>query len=358
MNSKLPILVAAIAIAAVAGASTIMLMQDHEIGSQTYSVGDMQVTVTGDLMEGEGIVCEVKENRISFTSAEKGEWTVFDRDKPSSTDKAMYKKYKGDRYSGDSVSLDHPGYGSFDVKVDTGNGTLEGSVTVDGTVKRHYEWQCRGEEFSIDVSFKYCDYLAYQSKDVNRYASNRDRSVFVDNCNGLTDTISERISFLTEGLSEYMRANVILAFVQECFEYPPNTMSGSVALMSGDMYLTGHSDYTMYPIETLFYNAGDCEDTSILAASLFRSAGLQSALLMVPGHAMVCVAIDEMEETIPYGSFELYHSNVRGHEYYVCETTTNVAVDIGLGSSQDFGDEGIPYHMHPSEDRIHGMFIL
>ena len=360
MNKTLLIVISALAIIAIV-ASVFLMTEPSEketVSSETYSVGDLRITVTGDIVTGGNIGCEVNPESLIFSSEESAEWKVFDHDKPSSTSKALYKKYRGDTFSGTSITLDHPGYGSYDVTATVGDDVYSGTVTIDGKVERHYEWQCRDIDYSLDVSFRYSDYVGYQYKDVDRYASNRDRSVFVDGCGGLTDLIASSISAQTVGLSEYQRANVILAFVQECFDYPPHTESGSITVMSGDMYLTGHSDYTMYPIETMFYNAGDCEDTSILAASVFKAAGLKAALLMVPGHAMACVAIEGETDIGSYGNFEVYHANIDGSEYYVCETTTDEAVDVGLGSSDDFGSDKISSYMHKSEDKTSGMFII
>ena len=331
--------------------------------SRTIQTEDGIVTVTGDIAEDD-ISAEFKDGHFTLRSKASGDWKVFDNDAPSSTSKTLYRAYKGDVYKDtDTVEIDHPGYGSFKVTMKADGKQYSGTIVIDGTVDRTYEWKCGITEYGIDLSFQYSDYDQFRNKDIDRYASNRDRSVFVDGCNGLMDSVISRISAQTEGFSEYDRANVILAFVQECFDYPPNTMSGSIALMSGDMYLTGHSDYSMFPIETIFREAGDCEDTSILAAALFKAAGLHTALLMVPGHAMACVAIEDGSSSndisaVVWSSMEIYHATVDGREYYVCETTTSYDLKVGFGSDQDFGGQKIPYYMHKSEDSLYGMFII
>ena len=348
-----------IAIALVAMASVFAggFPADRE-GSLTYELEDgIKVTVTDDLVGTVG--CKVDGSAITLKNDGEADWTVFDHSKPSSTLEYRYKEYKGDTYhtEGDLV-VDHPGYGRYDVTLDKDGEEYVGTVLIDGVVERHYEWEYDDVEYSVDASFRYSDYESYQSRIVDRHASNRDRTVFVNDCNGLVKGIADQIDSQTEGMSEYDKANIILAFVQICFDYPPHVESGGATLMSGDMYLTGYKDYSMYPVETLFHSAGDCEDTSILAAALFKAAGYNSGLLMVPGHAMACVAIEgdvSPNEAIGFG---FYHATVDGLEYYVCETTTSYALDVGRGSSQDFGGQKIPYYMHRSEDRLYGMFII
>ena len=372
MNPRLTVVVMAI-LGAVAIAAIAVYASDindrgtedtEESGpvSRTIQTEDGIVTVTGDLAKDD-ISAEFHGGHFILKSDVSGDWRVFDRDAPSSLSMTLYKAYKGDLFKGtDNVEIIHPGYGSFDVKLKTGDMDYSGTVVSDGTVGRSYVWECDGAEYSMDLSFQYSDYDKYRNKDVDRYASNRDRSIFVDGCDGLMDIIASKISSQTEGLTDFETANVVLGFVQECFDYPPNTMSGSISLMTGDKYLTGHTDYSMYPIETIFREAGDCEDTSILAAALFKAAGFHTALLMVPGHAMACVAI-EGDTGLDSGSadvmfMDVYHATVDGMEYYVCETTTSTHVSVGLGSDEDFNGEKIPYYMHRSDDSLYGMFII
>ena len=99
----------------------------------------------------------------------------------------------------------------------------------------------------------------------------------------------------------------------------------------------------------------------ILRWTLLRN-GFHPALLTVPGHAMACVAIED--DSVPDDisaealSAEMYHATVDGMEYYVCETTTSYDLRVGLGSSQEFGGQKIPYYMHKAEDNLYGMFLI
>jgi tetratricopeptide (TPR) repeat protein len=46
-------------------------------------------------------------------------------------------------------------------------------------------------------------------------------------------------------------------------------------------------DYLQFPVQTLAYRGGDCDDISILFSALLESAGVASAFLTIPGHVFV-----------------------------------------------------------------------
>ena len=75
----------------------------------------------------------------------------------------------------------------------------------------------------------------------------------------------------------------------------------------------GYDDYPKYPIETFVERNGDCEDTSYLAAAIINAMGIDTALLLLPGHMAVGV----------WGSSDwsgtYYVKN--GRRYYYYETT-------------------------------------
>lgn len=73
-------------------------------------------------------------------------------------------------------------------------------------------------------------------------------------------------------------------------------------------------EYPFYPVETLFTDGGggDCEDKSILAASLLKKIGYNVSLLRLTNHMAVGV---NLNQTVP--PYEYYIGN-----YYFLETTT------------------------------------
>lgn len=100
--------------------------------------------------------------------------------------------------------------------------------------------------------------------------------------------------------STYEEVSCALAFVQ------------SIAY-SYDQDSVGTSDYWRFPIETLYDETGDCEDTTILAAALLRRLGHTVVALDLPGHAALGVEV-------PPGTPGRFVEHAGKHLYF-CETT-------------------------------------
>jgi hypothetical protein len=95
---------------------------------------------------------------------------------------------------------------------------------------------------------------------------------------GLAEALVKPMKAATEGLSRQQQVNLLLRFVQTAFEYQT------------DQEQFGREDY-LFPEETVFYPASDCEDRSVLFAWLVRRVlGLEVAVLDYPGH--VATALD------------------------------------------------------------------
>lgn len=118
----------------------------------------------------------------------------------------------------------------------------------------------------------------------------------------------------TEGFSEFQTVEFTLAFVQS-LEYVTDRAG------------LGFDEYPKFPVETLVDQRGDCEDTSILFASLVQELGYGSVLLLFDrtrdnpniGHAAVGVAARGLPGTYwPYD----------GQRFYYVETT-NSGWEIG-----------------------------
>jgi len=55
-------------------------------------------------------------------------------------------------------------------------------------------------------------------------------------------------------------------------------------------------DYLQFPVQTLTYRAGDCDDLSILYSALLEAVGVETAFVTVPGHIYVAFALDLSQE--------------------------------------------------------------
>lgn len=80
-----------------------------------------------------------------------------------------------------------------------------------------------------------------------------------------------------------------------------------------DADTTGYDDYPKFPLETLYDKGGDCEDTSILLASLLKELGYGAVLIQFDDHMAVGI---KGEDSLPGYYFESY-----GVKYYYIETT-------------------------------------
>ena len=95
--------------------------------------------------------------------------------------------------------------------------------------------------------------------------------------------------------------NYLISFVQSL----PYTVDKETTLAD---------EYPRYPVETLFDRGGDCEDTSILVATLPDNMGYDVALLHLKDDQHMAVGI-----VLPsgYGTYYGYNSK----RYYYIETT-------------------------------------
>ncbi|MDZ7687108.1 MAG: hypothetical protein U5J64_00020 [Halobacteriales archaeon] len=83
---------------------------------------------------------------------------------------------------------------------------------------------------------------------------------------------------------------------------------------TSDRVNNGFDNYPQYPFETLVLRSGDCEDSSILTASLLKHLGYDVILLLMPNDAHMAVGVKG--ETLPGTYYE--H---RGNRFYYLEAT-------------------------------------
>lgn len=121
--------------------------------------------------------------------------------------------------------------------------------------------------------------------------------------------------------STFAQISNVLAFVQG-IEY------------TLDIDSAGEEEYWRYPIETLYDETGDCEDTTILAAAILRRLGHRVGMIDAPGHAALAV---EAPAGTPGEFFE-----VKGLRMYYCETT---------GEGWAVGE--VPKHLRGAKMKVH-----
>lgn len=101
---------------------------------------------------------------------------------------------------------------------------------------------------------------------------------------------------------------------------PQQTVEFVVAFVQSLKYVTddiskGFDQYARYPLETLVDQKGDCEDTSILLASIMKEMNYGVVLTLLPGNPGH-MAVGVKGENLPGVYYEY-----QGHRYYYVETT-------------------------------------
>ena len=182
--------------------------------------------------------------------------------------------------------------------IETWSGTVSAPVPA-GYILRNFEWtDHKGTvwTWSLDIeqqryeNYQALSHRAYTAEDYRRFVTYEDNLI-----ENMANWLIEKY-FAPEDT-----ANLILSFVQAGFQYTPDI-----------------GEYWRYPVETLVDN-GDCEDKSILFASIMKTAGYDVALILFEDHAMAGVVLPN-EPT--QGTQEYFHwFESSGKRYYTCETT-------------------------------------
>lgn len=239
-----------------------------------------------------------------------------------------------------------PSYGHYALSLfchnKNGTTTYNADITYTHDVPRTYDWKYMGQSYHIDLTFDYVK--NFQTYNETEYPEKR----IIKDFNKTTEfvMISEPIANLGDSLinlyiaefgddvplNDQNFASFILGFVQLEFEYET------------DLELYGQEEYFAYPTEVLYFGTGDCEDTSILCAALFEYCGYDTAVCIMPGHAVAGVALDNFKPTYNSRSgFEQLSMTVDGKTYYACETTTSNVLSVGLVPAQGYNGHSYQY---------------
>jgi hypothetical protein len=173
-----------------------------------------------------------------------------------------------------------------------------------GFISREYTWEYASKEWTWELQIPQALYEYYQ--EIPRPPT-ANYSVYVTHPQD--DTLIEHLvsqierTAQEEGFGHFEKVGYAASFVQNL----PYT---------ADSVTTPYDEYPRYPIETLVDNGGDCEDTSILLASLLNAMGYGSILILFPGnHCAVGVLGNEGI----YGTYYEYG----GDNYFYIETTNS-----------------------------------
>ncbi|MCW4001422.1 MAG: zinc ribbon domain-containing protein [Candidatus Bathyarchaeota archaeon] len=177
-----------------------------------------------------------------------------------------------------------------------------------GYYDKNFAWDYDGKHWTWNLSIPTALYDAYDAVPDNRRTRDGPAGYgFLTTTedyylNVLARKLNETTSQL--GYSSFDQVSFILAFVQSL----PYT---------SDSVTTGHDEYPRFPIETLVDDGGDCEDTSILFASLTLILGYGTVYINPPNHYAVGILGSNLR-----GTYWTYPSD-SNKTYYYCETTGN-----------------------------------
>lgn len=274
------------------------------------------------------------------------EWLVLDISKAAFVKEGdVYDHREFTHTDSPAISLTDPGYYEIMLYVD-GHLTAIGDALLRGSVIEDYEWSraVDGESFDYSVHFEYefTDFYRYSMDSTGRILEKGmdpaefavvDRTIL-----RLSDDLREEYLDVhgedapTDG-QDY--ANYLLSFVQMTIGFPDQIayVDGHFVKSGdgcGDLYLYGAEEYWAYPMETLYYRMGDCEDTSALYCALLSASGYTSGMVLLPSHVLVGVILDDYVAD-PSGESQYHFVSVEmdGETMYVGDTAFDRYVPLG-----------------------------
>lgn len=133
------------------------------------------------------------------------------------------------------------------------------------------------------------------------------------------DRLTDLIRPYTVGMSDNWVAESLLLMIQNGIRYVT------------DSEQFGHMEWGQYPCETLFNQAGDCEDQAFLLFALYRNFGFDCVLISTPNHMTVGVDVEGAS-----GNYVLRTIGTDTTRYYVADPC----------SCHPIGDEKVESSIH------------
>jgi hypothetical protein len=186
---------------------------------------------------------------------------------------------------------------------DDDDGTLwYGITTVTMISNKEYMWEYDSKSYSLDLTVTAQDYYSYHNNGADRSPQVESKmKAFVTSGDPVVIDLAQKLKAIaiSNGFNQEQTENLALSFCQG-IKYSYDNIS------------EGPDEYWRYSVETLYDETGDCEDKSILFASVTEAMGYDSVLLLMTGHMAGGIALPDNGGTyVEYG----------GVNYYYCETT-------------------------------------
>lgn len=182
-----------------------------------------------------------------------------------------------------------------------------------GVRQIYYEWAFRDKTYSASLEIPDSLYDYFENIDRISTSDPTKYSIYV------TNTYDDYyISKLASGLKQISLLNGFnlddeLHFIISFIQGLENTV---------DSETTPYNEYPKYPIETLAELGGDCEDTSILLASILKAINVETALLIMrePDHCAVGIAVTGITGVgVEHNGIVYYYVETTGSGYRIGE---------------------------------------
>ncbi|MCW4004497.1 MAG: hypothetical protein NWE95_11365 [Candidatus Bathyarchaeota archaeon] len=221
---------------------------------------------------------------------------------------------------------------SLILAVPTVSFTKVAAQTSDQYYDKSFAWDYNGNHWKWNLSIPKALYDAYKEVSIrSRTRNGPDGYGFLTTTNdyylrALAQKLNETATSMNYGT--YDQVSFVLAFVQSL-------------TYTSDSVTTSYDEYPRFPIETLVDEGGDCEDTSILFATLTLILGYGTVYINPPNHYAVGIlgnGLIGVSWTYPKDS---------NNTYYYCETTGS-GFKIGM-LPEEFS--GLSAYVYPIDER-------
>ncbi len=182
------------------------------------------------------------------------------------------------------------------------------------TLEKTFRWRFKQKLHTVTLNIPFQKYeWAFQST-INRSpqtqpSSSKAMASFVTVNDSVIESLADKLNDLAilNAYTDVEMVNFIMSFVQHNVHYWDDNASKN------------QEEYWRFPIETLVDGHGDCEDSSVLFASIIENLDFDAVLLFYIidddiGHLATGVS----DITVPSGYFVSYLDK----DYYYCETTS------------------------------------
>ncbi len=217
------------------------------------------------------------------------------------------------------------------------------SLYADGDVVKSFTWYYDSngngnlndpcDKYTYDLTVRYNDYLEYRNRTVSRQnGTDAENLAYITPDDKYIAELADHFESICGGMNDYKTMSIVLAFTQY-IEY------------RSDETHMGRTEYWKFPLETLFDQGGDCEDTSILFCSIASAMGYRSAMLLFYGHMAGAVELEDGSVSEYSGTPAAFPSKDGQITYYYCETTT-AGYAVGQPATEDYTYGGFYYKMY------------